>query len=151
MYSDQQSAAMRFAVHVDGTSDQLWTPETVLSGPRLADDHINLKSIATDSTGRIYAATKTSVGDPHRPAHRPADLRQLARPRRQPGRRSSPARCRKPTRPQLAIDTTNRALYLVMASPDVGGGIVYYKRSSLDNLSFPTARATRSSASPGSS
>jgi hypothetical protein len=48
---------MRFRVHTDGAT---WSgPEAVLGGPtvpKLADDHINLKA---DSSGRVYAVTKT--------------------------------------------------------------------------------------------
>ena len=38
--------------------DHVWTIETATSGPGIADDHINLK---TDSSGRVYAATKTNL------------------------------------------------------------------------------------------
>ena len=141
MYSDEQSATMWFAVHVDGTSDQTWSTETVLSGPRLADDHINLKSIASDASGRIYAATKTSLGDD--PADLPTDPLIYVSSRSADGTWTSVVAGQvqdKLTRPQLAIDTTNQALYLVMASPDVGGGIVYYKRSPLGELAFPTGK-----------
>ena len=124
MWSDQAHGAMRFAVHVDGASDQLWTPEKVLSGPRLADDHINLKSIAADSTGRVCPAAKTSVGDAG--TDLPTDPLIYVSSRGADGTWTSVVAGEvqdKLTRPQLAIDTTNRALYLVMASPDVGGGV----------------------------
>ena len=40
------------------TPDTAWAVETSTSGPGIADDHINLK---TDSSGRVFAATKTSL------------------------------------------------------------------------------------------
>ena len=49
---------MYFAVHNDADPDTAWTVETATSGPGIADDHINLK---TDSSGRVFAATKTSL------------------------------------------------------------------------------------------
>jgi hypothetical protein len=56
MWSDQVASAMMFAVHVDGTADTAWSTETAISGPKQADDHINLKA---DSAGRVFVATKT--------------------------------------------------------------------------------------------
>ena len=58
MWSNQATNAMYFAVHNDAAADNVWTIETATSGPGIADDHINLK---TDSSGRIYAATKTNL------------------------------------------------------------------------------------------
>jgi hypothetical protein len=61
MWSDQFGSpdAMFFAVHVDGQPDTTWSaPEVALGGDNLADDHINLK---TDSSGAVYAVTKTSL------------------------------------------------------------------------------------------
>jgi hypothetical protein len=144
MYSDQQSGAMRFAVHVDGAADSAWTNETALSGAALADDHINLKSIAQDDAGRIYAATKTSRGDSGEPATDPL-IYVLTRSSTGTWTQAVAGQVRDAlTRPQLAIDTTNQMLYVVMASPDTGGGgIVYYKRSALGStLSFPTGKGS---------
>jgi len=51
---------MRFSFHTDGAPVGTWSAtESVLGGPtapKLADDHINLKA---DSSGRVYAVTKT--------------------------------------------------------------------------------------------
>ena len=58
MWSNQATNAMYFAVHNDADPDTAWTVETSTSGPGIADDHINLK---TDSSGRVFAATKTSL------------------------------------------------------------------------------------------
>jgi Ca2+-binding RTX toxin-like protein len=57
MWSDQATSAMRFAVHNDADSDATWTADNPApaSGPKLADDHINLKTAG----GVVYAATKT--------------------------------------------------------------------------------------------
>ena len=63
MWSNQAGSnyAMWFSVHQDGAADTTWsTPEKALQGPSDADDHINLKSLHTDGSGRVFAATKTS-------------------------------------------------------------------------------------------
>ena len=52
---------MYFAVHDDLDPDTTWQPsETAIQGPGTADDHINLKSLQSDGSGRVYAAVKTS-------------------------------------------------------------------------------------------
>jgi uncharacterized repeat protein (TIGR02059 family) len=60
MWSDQDvDDTMWFAVHADGDDDLTWSaPEAAVAGANAADDHINLKS---DASGRVYAATKTSL------------------------------------------------------------------------------------------
>src|SRR5207247_1628548 len=63
MWSNQGSSnyAMWFAVHQDGAPDSSWSAgEQALSGGGTADDHINLKSLQSDGSGRVFAATKTS-------------------------------------------------------------------------------------------
>ena len=67
MWSNQSTSKMYFAVHLDGDADNVWQPEqTALPGPNdcsgaCADDHINLKSLQADSSGRVFAAVKTSL------------------------------------------------------------------------------------------
>jgi Ca2+-binding RTX toxin-like protein len=134
MWSDQVSQAFRFAVHRDSDPDTVWSMETPFAGTRIADDHLNLKSLLGDDQGRVYAAVKTSLGDD------PVD------PRTAPGivvlTRSADGvwsaataayRSLRLTRPQLALDRTNRQLILL--DSDVAGGSVYYKSAPLGVLS----------------
>jgi hypothetical protein len=134
MWSDQASATFRFAVHADGDPDTVWSMETPFSGTRIADDHLNVKSLLGDDQGRVYAAVKTSLGDD------PLD------PRTAPGivvltrsvngvwtAATASYQSLRLTRPQLALDRTNRQLILLQS--DVGGGSVYYKTAPLGVLS----------------
>ena len=57
MWSYQRAAKFVFGIHDDAQADNVWSFETALQGPGLADDHINLK---TDAAGRVFAAIKTS-------------------------------------------------------------------------------------------
>ena len=59
LWSNQTNGTDYFAIHGDSDSDTTWAGETALSGPDMADDHMNLK---TDSSGRVYAVVKTSRG-----------------------------------------------------------------------------------------
>lgn len=62
LWSNQNASpdADYFAVHNDADGDTTWSLETAYTGTNVADDHINLK---TDSTGRVYAAVKTSLSE----------------------------------------------------------------------------------------
>ena len=103
--------------------------ETALSGTRSADDHLNLKSLLEDDAGRVYAAIKTSRGDAER---RPAaPIRASAccpAPSTGTWTATTAATVAEGlTRPQLALDATNKRLYVVMSTES--GGNVYYKKS----------------------
>ncbi|RYV50772.1 fibronectin type III domain-containing protein [Pengzhenrongella frigida] len=135
MWSDQVSLAFRFAVHEDSQPDTVWTMETPLSGPGLADDHINLKSLVDDG-GRIYAAVKTSLNDTGEVGSEPS-IMVLSRAADGTWASAVAARVSDDmTRPQLVIDATNRELYLLMTSPTNGGGDVYYKHTAMSNIAF---------------
>jgi PKD repeat protein len=64
MWSNQNNWSFGFAIHDDSQADDVWSLETALSGTGLSDDHINLK---TDSSGRVYAAIKTSKSSSNDP------------------------------------------------------------------------------------
>jgi hemolysin type calcium-binding protein len=63
MWSDEADHHVHFAVHADGAGDRVWSTTTVPTGA-ISDDHINLKA---DSTGRVFAAVKTSETTGARP------------------------------------------------------------------------------------
>lgn len=133
MWSDQASAAFRFAVHQDTDPDTVWSMETPFAGTRIADDHLNLKSLLGDDQGRLYAAVKTSLGDnPADPLTAPGIV-VLTRSVSGVWTAATAAyRSLLLTRPQLALDRTNRQLILLQS--DEGGGSVYYKTAPLGVL-----------------
>jgi hypothetical protein len=141
MWSDQQNQVVRFAVHPDSAADNTgWTMETALSGTRSADDHINLKSLVNDPSGRIYAAIKTSRGDGASDAPSDPSIQVLSRSSTGTWTKSTAATVsEKLTRPQLILDATFNRLYVVMSTES--GGQVYFRRSPLGaTMSFtPTA------------
>ena len=62
---DNVNNQILFRFHQDGTAVNTWsTTEVALEGRKMADDHINLKA---DSTGRIFAATKTKFSGATKP------------------------------------------------------------------------------------
>jgi hypothetical protein len=142
MWSDQQTQVMRFAVHPDSAADNTgWTMETALSGTRSADDHINLKSLLPDPSGRIYAAIKTSRGDATSDLPTDPSIRVLSRSSTGTWTASTAATVSEGlTRPQLALDATFNRLYVVMSTES--GGQVYVRRSPLGATMSFTPRAT---------
>jgi uncharacterized repeat protein (TIGR02543 family) len=136
MWSNQVSPKeMYFAVHPVGAPDDVWTQVRTYSVS--GDDHINLKSLETDSAGNVYAAIKTS---------RSANLIVLLVCKNNINRCKTDSDwddytaydgAHRPTRPILLIDSSNRELYIFTRNKDAAGdSAIYYKKSPLDNIQF---------------
>jgi hypothetical protein len=135
MWSNQIDDAFYFATHKDGEPANAWQVNTALQGPGMADDHIDLKA---DSSGRVFAAVKTSVDElANRDLDSPLNV-LLVRSRdgswtsHDFGRVSDHH-----TRPMVLIDEGDSNLYMFATSPCCQGGQIYYKRTRLDDISFP--------------
>jgi hypothetical protein len=139
-FSGSSDTAFYFAAHTDGAADTAWTGGVALRQPKIADDHINIKSLQADASGNIFAMVKTSlntVGD--------AQLLLLVAKKQATGLYSWNAyiesvREEAQTRPLLLIDTEHRQLYVFSSTES--GGSVYYKTTSLDNIHFNTGANT---------
>jgi hypothetical protein len=134
-----------FAYHADTNTSSHnagdWAGQTVIGAAGLADDHMNLKSLVADPRGNVFAAIKTSLTDPNQPRI------MLVVGKKQPNGSLSwlaydvSNGSMNQTRPVVLIDTTNRDLFVFLS--DEGGGKVYYKRTSLDNIAFnPSVKGT---------
>jgi Ca2+-binding RTX toxin-like protein len=128
--------SMRFSIHDDGQSLGTWSaPELVLGGPtepKLADDHINLKA---DSSGRVYAVTKTKYIGQTRPGT------VLSR-RATDGTWSSSTVSRASldhTRPIVLLDEQHNRIRVFEGS--IHNTAVYMKQSRLANIGFPVFAA----------
>lgn len=138
MWSNQAANAMYFAIHRDGEPATSWeSSRAVLQGPRMADDHINLKS---DAGGRVYAAIKTNQTISTSP------LTMLLVRDRTTGDWQSHVLDRVsecPNRPTVLIDEEKSMLHVFTtgpAAPDYAcnttGGSIYEKTSPLNEISF---------------
>ena len=133
-WSNQTNGTDYFAVHGDSDSDTTWTGETALSGPSMADDHINLK---TDSNGRVYAAVKTSRGGS-------SDPLVMLLVRGTSGSWTSTTVGLKRdhhTRAIVELDEVDQTIHVFATSPESGGSI-YEKTSPMGSLSFPSGKGT---------
>ncbi|MEO8285764.1 MAG: S-layer homology domain-containing protein [Chloroflexota bacterium] len=151
MWSNQVDEAMYFAVHNDADPDETWQPSTpVIQGTKAADDHINLKALAGDPAGKVFAAVKTGRDQlqPHDPNASLIMLLVLgtndAWTTYTFGRVVDDH-----TRPIVEIDQQNRELY-VLATTSISGTLllgnadsaIYYKKTGLDNITFPAGKGT---------
>jgi hypothetical protein len=135
MWSNQNSGSFRFAVHRDGAPTNSWTLETALSGIGLADDHINLKTLASDASGRLHAAVKT--GQDELATVKSTDPLVMVLTRSSTGTWSSAVAgtvASRHTKPMIMIDETNRELYFFARR----GNQIMYKRSPLGDIVFPS-------------
>ncbi|KRT63998.1 MAG: OmpA domain-containing protein [Chloroflexi bacterium CSP1-4] len=142
MWSNQNPNdwAMYWATHVDGAGDSAadWVANTAVKQPEYADDHLNLKQLTADATGRVYAVTKTSLNN----GGAPLTLLLVLKPNGTWERHTIGTVADDHTRAILLIDTDNRMLYVFAASPCCSGGIVYMKSTSIDNINFPSGKGT---------
>ena len=144
MWSNQTVSAMYFSVHVDGQADTSWSvSRNAVPGPNYADDHINLKSLQADGSGRVFAAVKTSLNDLPNPNPNAPLIMLLVRDPASGdwsnyifGRISDDH-----TRPIVILDEQNNVIHM-FATAGVDGGNIYEKTSPLNAISFPTGRGT---------
>ncbi|MCB9157720.1 MAG: PKD domain-containing protein [Caldilineaceae bacterium] len=139
MWSNQSAKIMYFARHdSNNADDQSWQSVSAYNpGGSGADDHINLKTLQSDSAGRIFAVTKTSFSS----ATDPLILLLVCSgpPCTSPNQWSAHlvyTEGNGDTRPILLIDTDHRELH-VFTTNTGSGGEIRHKTSSLDSISFP--------------
>jgi hypothetical protein len=141
MWSNQNDNAVFFATHKDGDPDGVWQPtQLALGGPKYADDHISLRSLESDSSGRVFAAVKTSLNDKTTPNPDDPLILLLVLDQQNQWNKHTFGRVRdNHTKPMVTIDQVNRKLYVFATGPT---GTIYYKQSDLDNISFPVGFGT---------
>jgi hypothetical protein len=122
-------------VHVDGAADSAWTSEIAFSGPLSVDDHMNIKNVTSAVDGRLFAAVKTNKlaeGDPV--------MVLLARSKTGVWTNYTySTRAENQTRPIVVLDEQHGELYMFAAKTG-GGTAIWYKKTSLNNISFGPGR-----------
>jgi PKD repeat protein len=146
MWSNQIDDKVHFAFHNDGDPDTTWDDsKTAIQGNNTADDHINLKSVQSDGSGRIYAAIKTSLTTSSAPlimllTFTPATMSWTSTP----VARVSDGH----TRPIVMVDEEHAVAHVYMTGPvppatsGDSGGAIYEKAAPLSNLTFPLGLGT---------
>jgi hypothetical protein len=150
MWSNQVASVVYFAIHNDGAAASTWqASRTAIQGPKSADDHINIKSLQADASGRVFAAVKTSLDDAGATTSAPQIL-LLARDPATGDWESAPfgriSDCH--TRPIVVLDAQHQTVYMFATAPNSGCpysgavGTIFMKSSPMSNISFPLGRGT---------
>jgi PKD repeat protein len=149
MWSNQGVSAMYFAVHADGQPDSTWeASRTALQGPGSSDDHINLKSLQADGSGRVFAAVKTSMDGVPNAQNQPL-IMLLVRDAATGDWSSAPFGrvSDSHTRPIVMLDEQHNVIHMFASGPSTAGtvaysGTIYEKTSPLNNVSFTLGLGT---------
>ncbi|MFG2167148.1 hypothetical protein [Micromonospora chersina] len=150
MWSNQVTSAIYFAEHVDGAPRDTWNvTRTAIQGPNTADDHINLKSLQADTSGRVFAVIKTGLDDAGAAASAPLIMLLARDPSTGEWSGYRVGRIKDcHTRPVLLLDSEHQTLYVFMTAPDSGcpytgyPGTIFMKSSPMSSIAFPDGRGT---------
>ena len=135
-WSNQKGSSFHFAVHGDAAADTTWKPSVgVYPGAGNADDHINLKSLQTDGSGRVFAVVKTS-----RTGTNPSIVLLVRGTSAAWSAHTIWTRNNDLTRPIVLIDVQRGRIHAFAAKE--GGGAVYTKTSSLSAIRFASGLGT---------
>jgi hypothetical protein len=145
LWSNQADDTVYWAVHQDGAPLTNWTGGPALRGPGSADDHVNVKSLQSDASGRVFAVLKSALD--HVTGSKPSDpsVRLMVF---KPGTGAwsmstvgTIGDCN--TRPQLVLDESNKQVHVVMTGKAGTGvcntgldGAIYLKSAPMDNPVF---------------
>jgi len=133
-WTNQTNGTDYFAVHADSSADTAWSGETAISGPGLADDHMNLK---TDSSGSVYAVVKTS----REVSTDPLVLLLVRSPSGIWTSTTVGLKRDHHTRAIVELDEVDQTIHVFATSPESGGSI-YQKTSPMGSLAFPAGKGT---------
>jgi hypothetical protein len=150
MWSNQLESTIYFSSHRDGDPESSWSAsvKAFSEGKKSADDHINLKALESDPSGRVFAVTKTAFGDLASTPPTAPQIEVLVLGQDGAFRHYAFSRVQDDqTRPILMIDETHRSLYIFVAGPNTTKYLnepraIYYKQAPLDRISFPVGEGT---------
>jgi hypothetical protein len=150
MWSSQDDSAMYFAIHDDGADPATWEDSrTAIQGPDSADDHINLKTLQADTSGRVYAAVKTSLDDAGASKSAPQILLLVRDPLAGDWNSYPVFRIQDcPSRPIVMLDSEHQMIYVFATAPNTGcpfsgtDGSIFMKSSPMSSISFVIGRGT---------
>ncbi|MCU1634517.1 MAG: hypothetical protein JWM61_3169 [Micrococcaceae bacterium] len=144
MWSNQRPGQKRFylSIHQDGQPDNSWQTEVAYGGGTncsggCANDHINLKELTSDGSGRLFVAIKTAAQQPGQTFVALLVRDSAAKWTSAPFGVVSDAH----TRPMVMIDEERRQVWVFAVAPEAGGTVVY-KKAPLDKISFPRGAGT---------
>jgi hypothetical protein len=144
LYSNQADEVLNFAIHRDGAGDAAadWNQILLNGGPKIPDDHLNIKALLSDDSGRAFAVVKTSLNDksPQNPADPLIVLYTIQ------GTSFTSSTVWQVgddvTRAIVVLDSEHRDAYVFGAAPCCSGGTIYMKSAPYDSPSFAAGLGT---------
>jgi PKD repeat protein len=144
LWSNQRDDTVYWARRPAGSGPATWTIGVAYSGRDYADDHLNIKTLQSDDSGRVFAAIKTSLDDD--------DDVQIALLTFYPFLGTWAAStfgtgedCH--TRPSVVLDETNGLVHVLATGPSSPGcpfsgaaGTIYMKSAPMTAPVFPEGR-----------
>src|SRR4051794_19666152 len=153
LWSNQSDDTVYWSVHADGAPTNTWTGGVAVKGNKMADDHLNIKSIQADTSGRVFAAVKTSLDHLSGAPNTSPQINLLTyKPGTGAGTWSSTTfgtikDCH--TRPQVVLDESSNKVYVFATGTtgtgtcsSNGDGAIYMKSSSMDAPQFSSGVGT---------
>jgi hypothetical protein len=138
-YDESGEAGYHFAMHEDGAPDDEWRSDNAVMRSTMSNDHMNLKA---DSEGRVYAVTKTRFDRIKRDPDKPYIVLWVRDQKGDWTKHVFGTVRDSHTRSFALVDEARRELYMFATSPTCRGGKIYYKRTSLDDISFEKGKGT---------
>jgi hypothetical protein len=148
LWSSQSNSTVYFSVR--GSTDPIgsWSPSVAVTVPGTgqADDHLNIKQLQADPSGRVFAVIKTSLDHAGSAAAQIVVLGRSSTGAWSRATFGTVADCH--TRPILMLDTTNNLVRVYATAPDSGcpftgtAGTIFEKTSPMSSLSFVPGRGT---------
>jgi hypothetical protein len=155
MWSDELTGTVWWATRTDGTAPAAassWKVQSAVKGKGQSDDHLNLKTLQADATGRVFAAVKTSMDATSSDPTLPQMLLLVFKPGTGAFTKSTISTtgdCG--TRMQVVLDPENNLVHVFQTAPSTSvsgcpfsgvAGSIYEKTASMDNPVFKSGRGT---------
>lgn len=148
LWSSQSNSTVYFSVRASTDPVTTWSPSVAVTVPGTgqADDHLNIKQLQADPSGRVFAVIKTSLDNAGASAPQIVVLSRSSTGAWSRATFGTVADCH--TRPILMLDTTNNLVRVYATAPDSGcaftgsAGTIFEKTSPMSSLSFASGRGT---------
>ncbi len=148
LWSSQSNSTVYFSVRNSTDPVGSWSPSVAVTVPGTgqADDHLNIKQLQADPSGRVFAVIKTSLDHAGSTSAQIVVLGRSSTGAWSRATFGTVADCH--TRPILMLDTTNNLVRVYATAPDTGcaftgsAGTIFEKTSSMSSLSFVAGRGT---------
>ncbi len=148
LWGNQTTSAFYWSVHSDGASDKSWSKGVAFKSKAIADDHLNIKSLQSDASGRVYLIAKTDFNDVSTDKTLPQVILGIYRPGHKWTKTTVWTIGDCVTRPLVLLNTSVHRVYAMATAPESGcrysgqHGVIVKKTASWASPVFSSGRGT---------